>query len=274
MTERSTDLEMARLHLRTGGLALARAELEAMAGNAELDDDGVLDLAEARWRTGDLPGAGDAAEQVLAKGRTDPLAFLIAAESKAALGRPTEARRLAGLAIAGAGGAIDELFAGQPRSGAWPHDPADRGLPAGELFPTEGSPTERAGRSGDRGDDAGEDAPDGATALERGRVALAAGDDQAAAVHLSIALRTSPMLAQAVIDALAGRAGATLELVRGDAYRLMGHESEARRAFAAADRAAGPGDGPTPVSSDAPVTAGRFRNGPPPAAGAPDREES
>jgi hypothetical protein len=272
VTERTADLEMARLHLRTGGLALARAELEAMAGNAELDDDGLLDLAEARWRTGDLPGAGEAAESLLAKGRTDPLAFVIAAESKAALGRPTEARRLAGLAIAGAGDTIDELFAGQPRSGAWPHDPADRGEPAGELFPTESSAAERGGRRGARGTDSAEETPDGATALDRGRVALAAGDDQAAAVHLSIALRASPMLAQAVVDALAGRAGATLELVRGDAYRLMGHESEARRAFAAADRAAALADGPASVSSDAPVTPGRPDNGRPAAAGASDPE--
>jgi len=126
MTERPTDLRLAHLHLKTGGLTLARAELEAMAGTAELDTDGLLDLAEARWRTGDLPGAGDAAEAFLARGRTDPLAYAIAAEAKAALGRPTEARRLAGLAIEGAGGSLDELFAGQPRSGIWPQRIAPR----------------------------------------------------------------------------------------------------------------------------------------------------
>src|SRR3972149_5525321 len=113
MTERAADLQLAHLHLKTGGLTLARAELEAMAGAAELDTDGLLDLAEVRWRTGDLPGAGDAAEAVLAKGRPDPLAYVIAAEAKAALGRPTEARRLAGLAIEGAGDTLAELFRGQ-----------------------------------------------------------------------------------------------------------------------------------------------------------------
>jgi len=242
MTERAADLHLAHLHLKTGGLTLARAELEAMAGAAELDTDGLLDLAEVRWRTGDLPGAGDAAEAVLAKGRTDPLAYVIAAEAKAALGRPTEARRLAGLAIEGAGDTLDELFAGQPRSGAWPHDRADRGEPAGELFPADRSAGDaRAGGPAPMtwADERTESSSGGAGALERGRVALAAGDEQAAAIHLAIALRTSPALAPAVVDALAGRSGPTVDLLRGDAYRLMGHEAEAQRSFASAGRDAG-----------------------------------
>ena len=241
MTERPMDLRLAHLHLKTGGLTLARAELEAMAGTAELDTDGLLDLAEARWRTGDLPGAGDAAEAFLARGRTDPLAYAIAAEAKAALGRPTEARRLAGLTIEGAGGSLDELFAGQPRSGIWPHDPADRGEPAGQLFPTEQPSGERPGGPAAMpwADERPEPSADGASALERGRVALASGDDQIAAIQLSIAMRASPALASAVVEALAGRAGATLDLVRGDAYRLMGNEAEAQRSFAAAGRDAG-----------------------------------
>lgn len=246
MTGRPADLRFAHLHLRTGGLELARAELEAMAGTAELDDDALLDLAEVRWRTGDLPGAGEAAEACLAKGRTDPLAYVIAAEFKAALGRPTEARRLAALAMEGAGDRIDELFAGQPRSGAWPHDPTDRGEHVGELFPAEGLPGNArtgpvmAAVGAARPAGLPETSPDGPAALERGRVALAAGDDQTAAIQLSIALRASPTLAPAVIDALAGRAGATLDLVRGDAYRLMGNEAEAQRAFASASRETNP----------------------------------
>jgi hypothetical protein len=59
---RDPDLALARIHLRLGSLGLARAELEALAGRDALDIDGLLDLAEARWRTGDLPGAGDAAQ--------------------------------------------------------------------------------------------------------------------------------------------------------------------------------------------------------------------
>ena len=89
---RATALRLARLHLRLGQLPLARAQLEALAGRAALDEGALLDLAEARWRTGDLAGAGEAAGALLARGRDDALALLIVAESVAAVGRPGEAR--------------------------------------------------------------------------------------------------------------------------------------------------------------------------------------
>ncbi len=54
VAERGADLRLARLHVRGGAYALARAELEALAGSDGLDRDGILDLAEVRWRTGDL----------------------------------------------------------------------------------------------------------------------------------------------------------------------------------------------------------------------------
>ncbi|MER3418105.1 MAG: hypothetical protein C4343_03115, partial [Chloroflexota bacterium] len=84
MTERETDaasvrqldLRLARLHLRGGLVALARAELEAAAGLAILDTDGLAELAEARWRTGDLVGAGAAAEAHLANGGTALVALV------------------------------------------------------------------------------------------------------------------------------------------------------------------------------------------------------
>ena len=38
-TDRSADLRLARLHLRTGAFALARAELESLAGAAALDEE-------------------------------------------------------------------------------------------------------------------------------------------------------------------------------------------------------------------------------------------
>ena len=44
----------------------------------------------------------------------------------------------------------------------------------------------------------------------------------------------SPALAPAVLDLLPADAGAALELVRGDAYRLLGREGEAQRAYASA----------------------------------------
>ena len=58
---RPASLRLAALHLRTGQHALARAELEALAGRGRLDVPALLDLAEVRWRTGDLAGAGEAA---------------------------------------------------------------------------------------------------------------------------------------------------------------------------------------------------------------------
>ena len=96
---RAPALRFAGLHLRTGQHALARAELEALAGRGQLDGPGLLDLAEIRWRTGDLAGAGDAANAFLARGSESPLALVIAAEAVAAVGRPGEARRLSSRAI-------------------------------------------------------------------------------------------------------------------------------------------------------------------------------
>ena len=123
-TQRSPDLVLARLHLRLGSLSLARAELETLAGKDMLDAEGVVDLAEARWRTGDITGAGEAAALVIDDDEGPVLALVVAAEAAAARGRPSEARRLAAKALAGADGTIDAIFAGMPRSPAWPPDPA------------------------------------------------------------------------------------------------------------------------------------------------------
>ena len=54
-------LALARLHLRVGSFALARADFETLAGEAPLDDGALVDLAEACWRTGDIGLAGEAA---------------------------------------------------------------------------------------------------------------------------------------------------------------------------------------------------------------------
>src|SRR5215204_5746252 len=96
---RPLPLRLATLHLRMGSFSLARAELESLAGRGMLDDAALLDLAEVRWRTGDLAGAGEAANALLTRGRGDALALVIAAESVSAQGRPGEARRLAARAL-------------------------------------------------------------------------------------------------------------------------------------------------------------------------------
>ncbi|MFL5778744.1 MAG: hypothetical protein ACJ761_07345 [Chloroflexota bacterium] len=230
---RDVDLALARLHLRLGLLPIARAELEALAGSGRLDDEGLTDLAEARWRTGDLVGAGHAATAALDAGRDDLVALVVAAEATAGLGRPSEARKLAGRALERSNVPMDQVFAGMPRASIWPADPVDPS--AGPGFDGGTLPVGRADAAGQAAAwDAGEvQVPDPATELSAGRAALAM-DPARAAVHLAVALRLGPTLAPAVLDLLEGSRAPELELVRGDAFRLVGHESDARRAFARA----------------------------------------
>ncbi len=264
-TDPATDRRLASLHLRLGQLELARAELEALAGSGNLDDDGVLALAEARWRTGDLPGAGEAAQACLAAGRSDLLALVIAAEATAAVGRPGEARRIAGQALEGADVPLDSMFAGIPRSLIWPADPSEAGQPAGLLFPgpepsprpamvgpagSETGTVEQAERPVERRDPSapglwdmhggprvlGGEPPEPGSEMAAATAALADGRYGDGAVHLAIALRLASALAPAVLELVEASERRTpeLELVRGDAYRIVGHEQEARRAYATA----------------------------------------
>ena len=235
--ERDIDLVVARLHVRLGSLQLARAEVEEMAGKGTLDDEGLIDLAEARWRTGDLAGAGEAANIALAAGNEAIVALVIAAEATAAAGRPAEARRLASRALEMADLSVADVFAGMPRSSIWPIEPGTPTV-AEPLFAAEASATATttaAAVSHAPGlwDDAAEvDLPDPAEALEAGRAALADGRIAAGALQLSLVLRLAPALAPAVLDTLAGYDARELALVKGDAYRLVGHERDARLAFA------------------------------------------
>ena len=101
------------------------------------------------------------------------------------------------------------------------------------------------------------DLPAGDTELDLGRAALEAGDPDEAAVRLGLVLRVAPALAPAVLDAIEGRSERGLALVRGDAYRLVGREIEARRAFTEAARGGSwppPADEPAdpPESADEP----------------------
>jgi hypothetical protein len=270
---RDADLVLAGVHLRLGSLALARAELETMAGRDALDAEGILDLAEARWRTGDTEGAGEAAALVLDDEDGPLVALIVAAEAAAARGRPTEARRLAAKALAAANGSIDRVFAGMPRSAAWPPDPAapppapttmfdpapgsaaarggrrqqPRRAPAAVRPPVEPAPEQgvQAASLGDEtiglwGDEteapgpADASLPSASEALERGRDALETGDLLEASIQLALVLRLSSPLAPAVLDVVADRTEPELAFVRGDAYRLVGRELDARRAYARA----------------------------------------
>jgi hypothetical protein len=298
---RGPDLALARLHLRLGSLALARAELETLAGRDALDEDGLVDLAEARWRSGDIAGAGEAAVAALTDEEGPLLALVVAAEAAIARGRPTEARRLAAKAMTAASGSIDAIFAGMPRGPSWPPDAAapppapttmfdapkrgalvtphamrrvrtaladDPDAPVSAGTETDPSDAADAGTVGLWGEDvleaeavadlalasdrAATDPPDAGEALELGRAALAAHQPDAAAIHLGLVLRLSPMLAPAVLDLVVDRAEPGLALVRGDAYRLVGRELDARRAFGDAARAVGaPPDSPAEPAAPA-----------------------
>ena len=271
-TDRDPDLIVAHAHLRLGSLGLARAELETLAGRDRLDDEGIRDLAEARWRTGDTAGAGEAAAAYLEVNTDDVLALVIAAEAQVDLGRPAEARRLAGRALERADGSLDPIFAGMKRSTIWPAEAGTAVGPVGVLFDdlhpspiaTDGAPGRRAGdrRSSGAGEmppapldpelppeiDSGpglwDDQPpvasgDGAAVdadalFHSARGALEHDDPAAAATALILALRSAPALAPAVLDLLSGRSEPILVLVRGDAGRIVGREAESMRDHAAA----------------------------------------
>jgi hypothetical protein len=287
--QRQPDLVIARIHLRLGSLGLARAELETLAGRDLLDDEAIRDLAEARWRTGDLTGAGEAAAAYLESHADDVLALVIAAEAQADLGRPGEARRLAGLAVEKAAGSLDPIFAGMQRSQIWPVDPGSAAMPAGVLFddlhpgpiPIAGSGNGSSGGWGDVSavvheplepgvpaaivggqslwgdEDAAQivDAPEPTTLFHAGRTAVESGRIEDAATALIIALRASPSLAPAVLDLLAGRGEPLLVLVRGDAQRIVGREAEALRDHATAASSLVAGEMPGSTGPETPSAA-------------------
>lgn len=117
---RTANGRLSRLHLRGGLLTLARAELEQMAGAGTLDREALVDLAEARWRSGDLEGAAEAADAHLGTGGDEPIAHLIVAEEAERQGRILDARQRATLVQQRLGEGIERLFAGERRSLVWP----------------------------------------------------------------------------------------------------------------------------------------------------------
>jgi len=243
-----------------------------LSGRDGLDDEALVDLAEARWRSGDGVLAGEAATSAMDHGYDPPIAVMIAAEAAFALGRPGEARRLATRAMSAASGTLDALFAGMPRSPVWPSDPADPAPSATTLF-GEDRAEAAAGGTGAAGvgEEGAGDGPsvrdatvaavvlddtaapglwdadkatlevpapsDPATLLESGMAALEAGDEDRAAALLGLAIRIGPHLAPVILDATIDVTDANLLLVRGDAFRSTGHELDAVAAFAAAARA-------------------------------------
>lgn len=124
-TTRAVDGRLARVHLRGGLLTLARASLEQMAGVGALDREALADLAEARWRSGDLEGAAEAAVAHLDAGGDEPIAHLIVAEESDRQGSIVDARRHAAVVRERVGAGLERLFAGEVRSTAWPMETPD-----------------------------------------------------------------------------------------------------------------------------------------------------
>jgi hypothetical protein len=262
--ERAPDARIARIHLRTGLYPLARAELETLAGRGALDAPALVDLAEVRWRTGDLVGAGEAARACIEAGLTETVVLCIAAEAAAAVGRVNDAREYAARAVAAEADQLDELFAGQPRSSFWPPPRLPQPPGASHPAPPHAAVTDvpmvppvqagatpgpeaaavppaivLAGPSPDR------DAPSSAAAdLVDTQALVARGEVAGLSVRLQMILREQPILAPAVLgvadEALAlglnAHERASIHLVRADAYRLMGRETLSREAYQQASR--------------------------------------
>jgi hypothetical protein len=285
---------LARLHLRTGLLRLARVELEELAGEGRLDTDGILDLAEARWRTGDLRGAAEAAGAWLdagvpaaasaagagADGRGCALAHAVIADGLTIRGRDDDAAAHVAAALdalaTGSGGptaaALDALFAGiPPRAESWP----SFGTGAADAGPAEAVAADvYASRVvGPAADGVANDPI--AAADER----LRAGDEVAAAVLLVLALRVAPSHAGEVLQradaALLEHPGAPLLLARAEALRALGRHEEAGIAYAVADaRARGGAPDASPVGGAVALDPTDGRGTAPDAPTTPDRERS
>jgi tetratricopeptide (TPR) repeat protein len=276
---RAVDGRLARVHLRGGLLTLARASLEQMAGVGALDREALADLAEARWRSGDLEGAAEAAVAHLDAGGDEPIAHLIVAEEADRQGSIVDARRHAAVVRERVAAGLDRLFAGEVRSTAWPMEhpdwmddrataPGRWGLLAGgrEVAdpqpaqwrlvppPATGAPVPRA-----RVSLATAALAAGQTTLDQLALGRAAGQELEAAERelslglvadaidrLALVLRFDPALAPVILS-MADRAllapgdrhqgQVAIHLLRGDAYRGLGRDTEAADAYQEAMRA-------------------------------------
>jgi hypothetical protein len=321
----SLQIRLARIHLKTGSLTLARAELETLAGRRQLDTEAHLDLAEARWRTGDLAGAGEAASAYLSSGGQAALGFLIAAEAAASSSQHAEARRLVEQAQERQLSEVEPIFAGiKPRamwsSKSWaaalapvpsapeaaarvaaarsavppelafPEEPAAAPIeffvqpveteavavvepaveseavaevepavepePVAEVEP-EAQSVEPEAQSVEpeavaEVEPAVEPEPEAVAEVEpepvaaaagapiaaeastetaAGRAFLEAGDPMMAALHFAVAIRISPESANTILEVIGDRQELPLQLVRGDALRVLGQEADAGRAY-------------------------------------------
>jgi hypothetical protein len=263
--DRTTSLRMARLHLRVGLLSLASAELEAEHAAGSIDQPGLADLAESRWRARDTAGAGEAAQAHLEGGGRETAALVVIADWLASQGRLADARRFAAQVLRRDPDGAERLLGEVARGPAWPEperrtEPSQSSGPDGDVEPLLPALGARPGGTHVRG---------GRTpgATERDVVPLAAPQQELTALdalvaveaydsvplRLSLLLRAHPRLTPAIISlvdralaaGVSGVDGAAFRLVRGDAYRVLGRDREASEAFESARAALAGVDGPS-----------------------------
>jgi hypothetical protein len=87
--------------------------------------------------------------------------------------------------------------------------------------------------------------------IESGRAYLIADDAMMAALHFAVALRLAPGSAGAVLDAIEDRQELPLQLVRGDALRVLGLEGDAGKAYLSV--ASAPGQPPNTITASLPA---------------------
>ncbi|MFI5259304.1 MAG: hypothetical protein ACHQ01_06820, partial [Candidatus Limnocylindrales bacterium] len=311
----SLQIRLARIHLKTGSLAMARGELETLAGRGQLDTGALLDLAEVRWRTGDLNGAGDAAASYLGEGGDEALGFVIAAEAAAFSNRLEEARAQSERALVRHMAELDPVFAGMPRKAKWsfpgwsgavaqaaavasaapaapsaalaPSAPVPVPVPVPAQEPTApvpaqpvepapaqpvevapAQPVEPAPAQPVEVAPAQPVEPAGPTLETRragaevssGRSSLDANDPMMAALHFGVAIRIAPESARSVLDEIGDRQDLPLQLVRGDALRILGLQGDAGRAYLSVANALW---APKSVPGEVPLTAEGLPTAPP-----------
>ena len=179
---------------------------------------------------------------------------MIAAEAQAALGRPSEARRLADRAIQRADRSLDAVFAGLPRWSIWPREIGAEAMAQPEALRDRpgGRPDGARPRPRAVAETPAAESPDSRRRRRRARARWLTPSTAGRArrrspptirsrpaIQLALALRASPALAPAVLDLARDQTGPAFDVIRGDAFRLVGREGEARRSFAAAATRAG-----------------------------------
>lgn len=251
VVERTSDLRVARLHLRGGTHALARAELEGLAGRDALDRDGILDLAEVRWRTGDLAGAAVAAAAWLDDGddtgAPGVLAHVISAEAAAARGAMEAAASHLAAAAPRLGdcGTLDAILAGIVARAAWPGEAAAAFAASPAAMAAAASPSvapalPAAAETPSPALPPGVAVAPAASQLARAGAGLIGDAPERAAVLLALALRADQAAAEAVLAALdaadpRSTHAAAFAFVRAEALRAAGREDESRIAYALAE---------------------------------------